>query len=99
VYGKTPEDVIFSKELHDLQLQHVGRFFIHSVLAAKVEHALFGRIEKSTVNYVMNNKHKELEFDKFYLCGPDNDRSSYWCFERENVKESAIKFELFIVFT
>jgi ring-1,2-phenylacetyl-CoA epoxidase subunit PaaE len=68
VYGnKTPEDVIFSKELHDLQLQHVGRF-IHSVLAAKVEHALFGRIEKSTVNYVMNNKHKELEFDKFYLC-------------------------------
>jgi ring-1,2-phenylacetyl-CoA epoxidase subunit PaaE len=76
VYGnKTPEDVIFSKELHDLQ-QHVGRFFIHSVFSqAKVEHALFGRIE-STVNYVMNNKHKELEFDKFYLCR-DNDRSSY----------------------
>jgi ring-1,2-phenylacetyl-CoA epoxidase subunit PaaE len=43
----------------------------------------------------MNNKHKELEFDKFYLCGQRNDRSSYWCFERENVKESAIKFELF----
>jgi ring-1,2-phenylacetyl-CoA epoxidase subunit PaaE len=83
VYGnKTPEDVIFSKELHDLQLQHVGRFFIHSVFSqAKVE-MLFGRIEKST-NYVMNNKHKELEFDKFYLCGRDNDRSSYWCFERK----------------
>jgi ring-1,2-phenylacetyl-CoA epoxidase subunit PaaE len=61
--------VIFSKELHDLQLQHVGRF--HSVFSqAKVEHALFGRIDKSTVNYVMN-KHKELEFDKFYLCGPE----------------------------
>jgi ring-1,2-phenylacetyl-CoA epoxidase subunit PaaE len=47
VYGnKTPEDVIFSKE-HDLQLQHVGRF-IHSVFSqAKVENALFGRIEKS----------------------------------------------------
>jgi ring-1,2-phenylacetyl-CoA epoxidase subunit PaaE len=60
VYGKTPEDVIFSKELHDLQLQHVGRF-IHSVFSqAKVEMLLFGRIEKSTVNYVMNNKHKEL---------------------------------------
>jgi ring-1,2-phenylacetyl-CoA epoxidase subunit PaaE len=58
VYGnKTPEDVIFSKELHDL-LQHVGRF-IHSVFSqTKVENALFGRIEKSTVNYVMNNKHK-----------------------------------------
>jgi ring-1,2-phenylacetyl-CoA epoxidase subunit PaaE len=70
VYGnKTPEDVIF-KELHDLQLQHVGRF-IHSVFSqAKVEHALFGRIEKSTVNYVMNNKHKELEFDKSLLVWP-----------------------------
>jgi ring-1,2-phenylacetyl-CoA epoxidase subunit PaaE len=67
-------------------------------LAKPVENALFGRIE-SQVNYVMNNKHKELEFDKFYLCARDNDRSSYWCFERENVKESAIKFELFTVFT
>jgi ring-1,2-phenylacetyl-CoA epoxidase subunit PaaE len=59
VYGnKAPEDVIFSKN-YDLQLQHVGRFFIHSVFSqAKVEHALFGRIDKSTVNYVMNNKHK-----------------------------------------
>jgi ring-1,2-phenylacetyl-CoA epoxidase subunit PaaE len=25
----------------------------------------------------------------------DNDRSSYWCFKEKNVKESAIKFELF----
>jgi ring-1,2-phenylacetyl-CoA epoxidase subunit PaaE len=40
-------------------------------LAKPKEHALFGRIDKSTVNYVMNNKHKELEFDKFYLCGPE----------------------------
>jgi ring-1,2-phenylacetyl-CoA epoxidase subunit PaaE len=69
VYGnKTPEDVIFSKELHDLQLQHVGRFY-SQCFAVKARTP--GRIEKSTVNYVMNNKHKELEFDKFYLCGPE----------------------------
>jgi ring-1,2-phenylacetyl-CoA epoxidase subunit PaaE len=66
VYGnKTPEETIFSKELHDLQLQYVGRLFIHFVLA-KAENALFGRIDKS-VNYVQ--KHKELEFDKFYCVG------------------------------
>jgi ring-1,2-phenylacetyl-CoA epoxidase subunit PaaE len=40
------------------------------VFLAKVENALFGRIEKSTVNYVMNNKHKELEFDKS-TCVPE----------------------------
>jgi ring-1,2-phenylacetyl-CoA epoxidase subunit PaaE len=98
VYGnKTPEDVMFSKELHDLQLQHVGRFFIHSVFSqAKVEDALFGRIEKSTVNYIMNNKHKELEFDKFYLCGPETMIEVVTSVLKEkNVKESAIKFELF----
>ena len=98
VYGnKTPEDVIFSKELHDLQLQHVGRFFIHSVFSqAKVEHALFGRIEKSTVNFVLNNKHKELEFDKFYLCGPEAMIETVTeVLKEKNVKESAIKFELF----
>jgi ring-1,2-phenylacetyl-CoA epoxidase subunit PaaE len=98
VYGnKTPEDVIFSKELHDLQQHHVGRFFIHSVFSqAKVENALFGRIEKSTVNYVLNNKHKEMEFDKFYLCGPEEMIELVTAVLKEkNVKESAIKFELF----
>jgi ring-1,2-phenylacetyl-CoA epoxidase subunit PaaE len=98
VYGnKTPEDVIFSKELHDLQQHHVGRFFIHSVFSqAKVENALFGRIEKSTVNYVLNNKHKEMEFDKFYLCGPEQMIELVTAVLKEkNVKESAIKFELF----
>ncbi|WP_343696183.1 ferredoxin--NADP reductase [Flavobacterium sp.] len=98
VYGnRTPEQTIFHQELHDLQLQYVGRFFVHYVYSqAKVENALFGRIEKSTVNFVLNNKHKELEFDKFYLCGPEemiNTVSNV--LKEKNVKESAIKFELF----
>jgi ring-1,2-phenylacetyl-CoA epoxidase subunit PaaE len=98
VYGnKTPEDVIFSKELHDLQQQYVARFFIHSIFSqAKVEEALFGRIEKSTVNFVLNNKHKEMEFDKFYLCGPEQMIEVVTgVLKEKNVKESAIKFELF----
>jgi ring-1,2-phenylacetyl-CoA epoxidase subunit PaaE len=32
LWYKTPEETIFSKELHDLQLQYVGRLFIHFVL-------------------------------------------------------------------
>ncbi len=98
VYGnKTPEDTIFHKELHDLQLKYVGRLFVHCVFSqAKVEGALFGRIERSTVNFILNNKHKELEFDKFFLCGPEEMINTVATVLKErNIKESAIKFELF----
>ena len=98
VYGnKSPEDTIFHQELHDLQSQHVGRFFVHySYTQAKVENELFGRIEKSTVNFVLNNKHKELSFDKFYLCGPEEMINTVSDVLKEhNVPEKNIKFELF----
>ena len=98
VYGnKSPEETIFYQELHDLQSQYVGRFFVHYVFSqAKAENALFGRIEKSTVNFVLNNKHKELEFDKFYLCGPEEMINTVsGVLKEKNGKESAIKFELF----
>jgi ring-1,2-phenylacetyl-CoA epoxidase subunit PaaE len=98
VYGnKSPEETIFYQELHDLQLQYVGRFFVHYVFSqAKAENALFGRIDKSAVNFVLNNKHKELEFDKFYLCGPEEMINTVsGVLKEKNVKESAIKFELF----
>jgi ring-1,2-phenylacetyl-CoA epoxidase subunit PaaE len=98
VYGnKSPEETIFYQELHDLQLKYVGRFFVHYVFSqAKAENVLFGRIEKSAVNFVLNNKHKELEFDKFYLCGPEEMINTVsGVLKEKNIKESAIKFELF----
>lgn len=98
VYGnKTPETTIFYEQLHELQLKYVGRFFVHFVFSqSKTGEALFGRIEKSTVNFVLNNKHKELSFDKFYLCGPEAMINTVSHVLREhNIKESAIKFELF----
>jgi ring-1,2-phenylacetyl-CoA epoxidase subunit PaaE len=98
VYGnKTPEETIFHQELHDLQLQYVGRLFVHYVFSqAKAENALFGRIDKSAVNFVLNNKHKELQFDKFYLCGPEEMINTVsGILKEKNVKDSAIKFELF----
>jgi ring-1,2-phenylacetyl-CoA epoxidase subunit PaaE len=98
VYGnKTPEQTIFHQELHDLQLQYVGRLFVHYVYSqVNVENTLFGRIDKSTVNYALNNKHASLEFDKFYLCGPEEMINTVsGVLKEKNVKESAIKFELF----
>lgn len=98
VYGnKSPEETIFHQELHDLQSQYVGRLFVHYVYSqANVENALFGRIDKSTVNFVLNNKHAALEFEKFYLCGPEEMINTVsGVLKEKNVRDSAIKFELF----
>ncbi len=98
VYGnKTPEQTIFHNALQELQQQYIGRFFIHFVYSQqKVQDQLFGRIDKSVVNYVLNNRHKEMEFDKFYLCGPEEMISLVSNVLKEhNVKEKDIKFELF----
>ncbi len=98
VYGnKTPEETIFHQELHDLQLKYTGRFFINFVYSqAKVEGELFGRIERSTVNFILNNKFKNIEFAKFYLCGPEEMITTVAAVLKEhNVVEKDIKFELF----
>jgi len=98
VYGnKSPEETIFHTILHDLQLQYVGRFFVDYVYSqSKSDNALFGRIEKSTVNFVLNNKYKDIAFDKFYLCGPEQMINTVSDVLKEhNVLEKNIKFELF----
>jgi ring-1,2-phenylacetyl-CoA epoxidase subunit PaaE len=38
---------------------------------AQEDDSIFGRIEKSTVNLILKNKHKDLSIDAFYLCGPE----------------------------
>lgn len=98
VYGnKSVEDVIFHQQLHDLQLKYTGRLFVHYVYSkVNLNGELFGRIDKSVVNFIMNNKHKELDFEKFYLCGPENMINTVSsALQEKNIKESAIKFELF----
>jgi ring-1,2-phenylacetyl-CoA epoxidase subunit PaaE len=98
VYGnKTPEETIFHNELHELQLKYVGRFFVHYVFSqARAEGEHFGRIDKSIVNFVLNNKHKEKEFDKFYLCGPEEMITLVSNVLKEHsIPEKNIKFELF----
>ena len=98
VYGnKTADDAIFQKQLHELQLKYVARFFVHYVYSkVQVEGELFGRIDKSAVNFVLNNKHKEKEFDKFYLCGPEEMINLVTNVLKEhNIADKNIKFELF----
>ncbi|MDK2771947.1 MAG: ferredoxin--NADP reductase [Flavobacterium sp.] len=96
-YGnKSPEETIFYDELHDLQQKYVGRLFVHYAFSQSGKGELFGRIDKSAINFVLHTKHNEKTFEKFYLCGPEemiNIISS--TLKEQNVKESDIKFELF----
>jgi ring-1,2-phenylacetyl-CoA epoxidase subunit PaaE len=98
IYGnKSVDDTIFYQEIHDLQQQYVGRFLVdYCFTQNKIEGEIFGRIEKSTVNFVLNTNHKEKEFDKFYLCGPEEMINTVTeVLKSHNVAEKNIKFELF----
>lgn len=98
VYGnKTPELTIFHEELHQLELKYTGRFFIHFVYSkANVEHQLFGRIDKSVVNYFIRNKYQSIDFDQFFICGPEQMIDTiYDTLIENNFNEDQIKFELF----
>jgi ring-1,2-phenylacetyl-CoA epoxidase subunit PaaE len=98
VYGnKSPEETIFHQELQDFQSQYVGRLFVHYVYSqAKSEGTLSGRIDKTAVNYILKEKHASLDFDKFYLCGPEDMINAVSeALKEKNIKESNIKFELF----
>ena len=98
VYGnKSEKDTIFHNQLHDLQLQYVGRLFVQYVYSqSTADNALLGRIDHTTVNFILKNKHAEMEFSKFYLCGPEemiNLVSN--TLKENNISDSDIKFELF----
>jgi len=98
VYGnKNSEETIFCQELHDLHLNYTGRLFIHYVYSqANVENELFGRIDKSAVNFILDNKHKVQEFSNYYLCGPETMINTVSdVLKSHNVPEKRIKFELF----
>ncbi|SFZ90086.1 ring-1,2-phenylacetyl-CoA epoxidase subunit PaaE [Flaviramulus basaltis] len=98
VYGnKTTADTMFFNELLELHHQYKDRFSIQFVFSQQDENdAIFGRIEKSTVNYVMKNKYKHVEVDAFYLCGPEAMIHTVKdVLTEHDIDESRIHFELF----
>ena len=98
VYGnKTTKDTMFLNELLELQHNHKERFSIQFVFSQHdQDDAIFGRIEKSTVNYVMKNKHKHIEVDAFYLCGPEGMIHTVKdVLTEHDIPDNKIHFELF----
>lgn len=98
VYGnKTPESTIFLKQLMDLQEAHPGRFFLELVFSqSQLDHAQFGRISTSIVNYFLKNKYKHLQPSSYYICGPEGMITEVQeTLLGNGVSKSNIHFELF----
>lgn len=98
VYGnKSFEDTMFHTDLAKLQLEYSNRFFVHFIYSQEdKEDSLFGRIDTSTVNFVVKNKHKNIAFDDYYLCGPEAMINTVSDTLKDNGTDpSKIHFELF----
>ncbi|UOB16003.1 ferredoxin--NADP reductase [Abyssalbus ytuae] len=98
IYGnKTITDSMFHDEILELKLKYPGRLSVYFVYSrTQEENSIFGRIEKSTVNFVIKNKHKNIDFDSFYLCGPEAMiKTVSEALKDTGVSNSKIHFELF----
>jgi len=98
VYGnQAPNDTMFKNDIDHLKEKYPEQFFVYYTYSkTNEENTLFGRIDISKVNYIIKNKHKELEFDEFFLCGPESmiDTVKKDLLEK-GYSNSEIHFELF----
>ncbi|TVZ52696.1 ferredoxin--NADP reductase [Dokdonia sp. Hel_I_53] len=98
VYGnRTPEEAMFREELLALRDQYKSRFSIEHIYSqSRVDGAHFGRIMKSTVNFVVKNKYASHNFNDYFLCGPEAMVKEVTKVLKENgVNDTNIHFELF----
>ena len=98
VYGnKTPKSAMFLNEISALKQTYPEKFQIQLLYSqASEENAIFGRIDKSTVNLTLNEYPNSNDTDTFYLCGPQQmiQEVKSTLLER-GVSETKILFELF----
>jgi len=98
VYGnKTQEETMFFEYFEELKAQFPDRLHLEYVFSREnKEGAQFGRIEQSTVNFMLKNKYKDTAFDAFYLCGPESMIDIVTStLKDKGVNEKQIHFELF----
>jgi ring-1,2-phenylacetyl-CoA epoxidase subunit PaaE len=102
VYGnKRPEDAIFRDALIALKDEYKERFSVEFIYSqSREDGAHFGRIMKSTVNFVVKNKYASHDFNDYYLCGPEPMiKEVSKVLASNGVADSNIHFELFTAST
>lgn len=98
VYGnQSLEETMFSEVLHELEVRYPDRFVLEYIFSRrKEEKGLFGRIDRSNVNYLLKNKFFDTDFDTYFLCGPEPMiRTVEEILLERGVSEENIRFELF----
>ncbi|MFM1878814.1 MAG: hypothetical protein RLZZ241_1680 [Bacteroidota bacterium] len=98
LYGnRSLKDTMFRETLNDLLHTYPERFTVHYVFSrTREDSSLFGRIGSDTINYVLRNKHKDIQFNRAYLCGPQElIQMSEACLEAYGLNKGCISHELF----
>ena len=98
IYGnKTTADTIFKDEIVLLQNTYPTQFNVQYVFSREQKDgALFGRIDKGNLNFILKNKFKDSSFDAAFLCGPEMMISTLKETLIENgLDKNNIHFELF----
>ncbi|WP_461533225.1 2Fe-2S iron-sulfur cluster-binding protein [Sinomicrobium sp.] len=98
VYGnRSAAETMFQNDISALAAAYPDRLTVYYLYSRSEEdNALFGRIERATVNYVVKNKEKDSVFDAFYLCGPEDMIHTVSDTLQENgIASENIHFELF----
>ena len=98
MYGNQSfEQTMFYSDLLKLQEEYTNRFFLYIVLSrTQEEDALFGRIDNAKVNYLLKNKHRDEQFDDYYICGPEPMIHLVQAsLEEKGIAKDSVHFELF----
>ncbi len=98
VYGnRSAEETMFRDDILELQEANPDRFKVYNLYSrSREDNSMFGRIERSTANFVLRNKHKELDFARYYLCGPQEMIEMLEATLKENgIPDERILHELF----
>ncbi|HEY9169601.1 MAG TPA: ferredoxin--NADP reductase [Lutibacter sp.] len=98
IYGnKTEAGTIFKAEINQLQIAYPMQFKVQDLFSREQKvGALFGRIDKGNLNFILKNKFKNTSFDSAFLCGPEMMLTTLKETLAENgLDKNNIHFELF----
>lgn len=98
IYGnKSPKETIFYDAILELKTLHPNRFKVQFIYSeTDEEDAMFGRIDRGNVQYILKNNIEINNTQKFYLCGPEGMINTVnTILTEKGVDASKILFELF----
>ncbi|WP_372766450.1 2Fe-2S iron-sulfur cluster-binding protein [Lutibacter sp.] len=95
--NKAEADTIFKAEINQLLNKFPAQFNVQYIFSReKNDSALFGRIDKGNLDFLIKNKFKNTSFNSAFLCGPETMINSAKETLIENgLNENTIHFELF----